>query len=485
MRVYTGWYVRAAGIFLFWGILSALPLAAAPGSSPAVSADLLWAGSWEAGGNLVNRGDLRLNIPGFVVRFQATDRRSTGEAALPLWEHVGEGLSALAGGIYHRSTGSRLLYGIIDEWGLSARLRGPWAKGPPWAENRDPLGGNLKTEPSSTREPEAYLYLASPRRGAFRTYATLQAGKDLSPSVGAGFEAGPSKTSVLRVEGFYTHRELAPHRPAAWFSPSPPLPERDFHLGGLGLFFSTPLFGVAADGAYSRTFAFGDGFYGNLALRLGDRPWRLSLTFEGAGDRFSGRDGEAPGGGFRGALRLERRNRGAELFRLDGVLRLSGTGEPDRLSALVSYRFPSTSRGGFLPRLGTIKAEAGRNQGTEPGRTLDTLEGSLGLILGPLRGTFDAALGAYAGEGDRGTYRFKSFQTSGELSYSGGLIQGRVKLGYTGTPGKGPVWTATLSGSIRRKPGRFSLSVSSPDFPRDWTWGVSWRLEGKMPVILK
>jgi hypothetical protein len=469
-----------------WGLLwsaAALPLNAAPppalsgAEKPPPQADILWTGSWEAGGNLVNRGDLRLNALDFTARTQITDRRSTGEAALPLWEHAGEGLSALSGGLYHRATGSRLLYGIIDEWGLSARLRNPWAKAPPFAETRRPAAADLKTEPSSTRGSEAYLYLSSPRLGMFRGYASAQTTGDL-PSLGGGLEAEPAKKTLLRIEGFYTGKHLDPYRPAAWFSENPPLPERDFSLKGLSLFFTAPLFGIAADGAYSETFAYGRGFYGNLALRLGDRPWRLSLAADAAGSRFADRDGSPAGKGFRGAARLERRGRGSSLLRLDAVLRSGGFGEPfDRASALFSYRFPA-ALWDFPLRPSKFSLEASR-KGVEPGEILDTLGGSLGFNLGPLRSVFETALSTYAGEGE--ARRFNTLKSSGELSYYGGPLQLRAKLGYTGTAGKRPAWETAFYGSIRGKPGRFSLKIASEDFPRSWTLGISWRLEGKIP----
>jgi hypothetical protein len=477
MDIQTGRFIRPLLALIGAGALGLLPLGAAPGGG--VVSDLLWAGSWEPGGSLVNRGDLRLNGAGFMARLQATDRRSTGEDALPLGEHLGEGLSSLGAGLYHRGTGSRLLYGIIDEWGLPARLRNSWAKSPPFVEIRERAGANLKTEPSATAVPEAYLYLATPPGGKFRGYSAFQTGADLAPSLGGGLEAALGKGTALGAEGFYTGKTLEAHRPGAWFSESPPLPERDFRLGGLGLFFSAPLFGLAADGAYSETFAFGRGFYGNLALRLGERPWRLSLSAEGSDRRFTGRDGEAPGRGLRGAARLERRGRGQELLRLETVLRSGGIGEPlDRVSALASYRFPA---GGGALRPGTIRVEAGRN-GAEPGKTLDTLEGSLSFGWGKFRPVLEGALGAYPGAGPGGGYRLQTYRAAAEVACYGGPLQGRFRLGYTGSAGKAPLWETTLAGSIRGKLGRLSLSLSSADFPHAWTCSLSWRLEAKIPL---
>jgi hypothetical protein len=516
-------YRWAAGLFLSVPALI-LPRAAAAQTSPVsvyagetaetpkpaggVSAEFLWAGSWrqqwrpdedgglEAGtGNLSNREDIKVSALGLTARFQALDKRP----AL-FWEHLDEGVTAFSGGIYHNPTGSRLLYGVLDEWGLSARLRNPWGKSLPFVESRRPLTADIKTEISSTRPPsedsEAYLYLGSPQMGKFRAFASVQTDMRQTPAFGGGMDLQFARKTSLRAEGFYLQQRLAPAVPSTWFSFPPALPERDFRLGGAGIFFTTPFFGAAVDGACSETFAWGRDLYGNLAFRLGDKPWQVSAGADAAGSRFVDRDGSAVGAGFRAAARVDRKGKGSSLFRASLTLRGPEIGAAfNRGSAAVSYRFPKSLKfplpfgTAFRPgRVSLSAARDGRNQE----QIADSLDTGVSFYLGPVRTAFNAALTCVT---DRVSRDFDTLKISGELSYYTGPFQFRAGAGYAGTRSKSPVWDLSWYVSIRGKreqqilpnrrlvpnrlilPGRFSVKVSSPDFPEKWACDLSWRLE--------
>ncbi|MDR2370224.1 MAG: hypothetical protein LBD71_01990, partial [Treponema sp.] len=154
---------------IVWGLLML-----SPGFLCAQGVDALWTGSWEHGGNLVNRGDVRLFLPCmFSLRAQAIDSRPddpgrTGFQPAGFGESGKNGLTSFSGGLYHKPTGSRLLLGILDEWGLPARIRNPWIRSLPFAENHSRSMADLKTEISSTKDAEAYLYLGSPQLEFFR-----------------------------------------------------------------------------------------------------------------------------------------------------------------------------------------------------------------------------------------------------------------------------------------------------------------------------
>jgi hypothetical protein len=469
------------------------------------SAGFLWAGSWdlsgihaEKGGGLVsgsgnfsNRAELKAAALGLAARFQALDKRPAR-----FWENPGQGLTLFSGGIYHNGTGSRLLCGVLDEWGLSARLRNPWGKAAPFAETRRSLAADLKAEPSSTRENEAYLYLGSPLLGKFRVFGSLQTDMQWSPAFGGGADVRFAKKTSLRAEGFYTQKRLAPVSPSSWFSFPPPLPERDFRFGAAGLFFTSPFLGAAFDGAYSETFAWGRDMYGSLALRLGDKPWQVSAAADAAGSRFVDRDGDAAGAGFRTAVRVDRKGKGSSLFRTTLTLRGPEIGEPfNRGGAAASYRFPA-SRKFPLPfgasfRPGRVSLGAAWD-GRDREKRLDAFDAGFSFYLGPVRTAFTAAL-AYTAAG--GSRDFGSVKASGELSYYTGPFYFRTKAGYTGTPSKPPVWDVSWYLSARGRPkaghltipGRLSVKVSSPDFPQKWACGFSWRLElqaGNLPLRL-
>jgi hypothetical protein len=465
---YPGGFLRVVLAAFVAGGLSAAP------KIPDLKLELLWTGSWEQEGDLINRGDLRLHGFGLTARTQVTDKR-------PAWENIETGNTAFGGGLYHDSTGSRVLYGIQDERGLPARLRNPWARAIPFAEYHTPMAQDLKTEPSATREPVTYLYLGSPRLGPVKGFASVLLDGEFTPAYGGGMDAQFGKKTNLRFEGFYTERELPPRKSSAWFSETPPLPARDFRFYGANLTFTSPFVGIATDWAYSETFAYGRGLYGNFGVRLGDKPWRFSLAGDGAASRYVDRDGGAAGAGFRAAGRLERRGKRNSLFRLDAGLRAPGLGAYfNRSSGGVYYRLPVSS-GNFPVRPSRFSLTLSRNA-SEKEKTLDSAEGAAGLDLGPVRTLIRGTLTGLTRAG--GTplpnpgkgYGFNSLKISGELSYNLRTLQLRSTLGYTVLANKDPAWNGAVSAAFRFAPGRLSLKLASENFPHEWAWTVSWRL---------
>ncbi|GHU55628.1 hypothetical protein FACS189442_3430 [Spirochaetia bacterium] len=484
---------------------------------PVFSWDILWSGSWEKEGKLENRGNLQLHLPrlGLTLREEILDRRS-GKFPQPWpWEEaaIAEADSALLGGFYHNPTGSRLLYGILDEWGLSARLRNPWARSVPFAENHKPSMAELKTAPSSTKEAETYLYMGSPVLDFFqgkpwetsmRLFASTLVDKNRNTSVSWGLEGRFNKKMGLNLEGFYTGRELAPRKSSAWFSKTPPLPARDFTLYGFGSLFTSPFVSVSSDWAFSETFAVGRGVYGNLGLRIGNplaplgRRWQLSLAADGASPRYTDRNGAAPGEGFRTAIKFELKGKKSSLLKLSTSLRGSTFGEFfDRSTTTGYYRFPAAAVPFHLSR---FSLTTGRNA-QNPARTLDSLDGTLSLTLNPQRimkqrrggpwaapvnlalsGSLDGTLNL-AGEKQpfpypipQGEYKFDSAKVAWELSWSPAIFQFKTKTAYVMKGEKEGLWDLSFSAAIHGKPGRFSLKIASPDFPEKWDFTVSWRL---------
>jgi hypothetical protein len=495
--------------------------------APLFTWDLLWAGSWAYEGNLDDRVDLRLHLPltGLSLRGEVLDRRS-GEDLLA------EANTAYLGGLYHNPTGSRLLYGILDEWGLPARLRNPWARSIPFAENHKPSIAELKTTPSSTKEAETYLYLRSPALDLFRGtrgetsvrgFASALADRERNTSFGGGLEGQFGKKAGLNLEAFYTARELSPRKSSTWFSETPPLPARDFALYGLGLLFTSPYVSVSSDWAYSETFAWGRDLYGNLGLRIGNplaplgRRWQFSLAADGAGKHYTSRDGTSPGGGFRTAGKFELKGKKSSLFRLSTSLRGSAPGETfEWSSSTVYYRFPSAPA---AFRFSRFSLTANRNA-QAPAKTLDSLDGTLAFTLNPqgiLRGipvissliwpatespqaksaprkgslwavpvglVFSGSLDGTQALSDgpppyplpQEDYDFISAKAAGEISWSPGVFQFKTKTAYIIKAQKEGIWDLSFSAAIHGKPGRLSFKVASPDFPEKWDFTISWRL---------
>ena len=290
--------------------------------------------------------------------------------------------------------------------------------------------------------------------------------------------------TALRMEGFYTRQRLAPKSPAAWFSETPPLPERDSEILAGSVLFNSPLFAVAGDIAGSQTFAYGEDLYGNLAFRIGDRPWRLSLAADAAGSRYVGRDGNATGAGFRAAAKAERRGKRSSLFRVSSALRAGELGEKFyRSTTLFYYHFPTApakSTRLFWPS--RVSLTINRNA-ENPEKIEDSIKALGGFRLWKVPLVFQAALsGLCTAEnplpypGADYPYGFTSAKISGEASYTLKPFQFDTKLGYTiKNKGENQVETS-LSASARVKWGRFTVKVSAGDFPQYWDFGFSWRM---------
>jgi hypothetical protein len=481
------------------GTIAAQP---APAQSPLPG--FLWSGSWESEGNLTERFEVRLDIPGpaLELRFQLLDRRpASGGAAFS--ETFGGDLADKAlthpgAGLYHIPTGSRVLYGVLDSYGLAARVRNIWIRGAPYAEAHAPSSADLKTAPASTAVPQGYAYLGTPLlplgKGRLRGFlsAAVSAGEERVPGVTAGADYLFGKAGLVRLEGFYTRRELAERTSSTWFSMEPALPGRDTRLFAGTLVVNIPSFGFAADFAFSETFGFGRDYYGNLGLRFGDRPWRLSLAGDGAGSRYVDSSGAVPGAGLRGAVRLERRGRKSSLFRLNALVRGPGPEEPDtgpgvwdfasmvksfnRRSLELYYRLPGTSAPLALSRFSLSLDRDGRDRE----KTLDSAGALAALKLGPVDSVSQGKITGGAGEG----YDFVSGRVSQSLSWTWRpgtqkralAVRFSARAGYGKTAGKEGVWDASFSAAVRGKRSRLGLTVAAPKLPGKWEYTVSWRL---------
>jgi len=477
---------------------------------PLFNWSLLWSGSWEENKTLHNRGEAKLHfLPlGLVLRGQVLDRRTLNFELDDPWGDPEKAVTNYMGGLYHRTTGSRLLYGVLDEWGLSARIRNPWIRSPPYAENHMPLIADLKTAASSTKQDEAYLYLSSPVLELFpnlklRGFLSAQTEVEkLTPAFSGGFDFMFANNTSLLLEMFYTDAMLPPTKAGSWFANPPPLPEREFHLYAAGLLFTHPDFSVSTDWALSETFAWGTDIYGNFGVSMTPllpfgnraRPLTISFAVDGAGGRFVYRDGANHGAGFRGAAKIEWKDRYNSLFRINTVLRGPGLGEEtngaffNRSSTGIYYRFPSKSNSNFPVRLTRVSLTADRNA-VNLKKVSDGLSGYIGLSVNlanhPLGINLSGSVDGLAVlEGSPSPYpvheESRVFDTGSvgcEFVLPLGIFQFRSKTGCTFYAEKGEKWDFSLSASARFRYGRLSLKAAMTDSGEKWSWTVSWRLE--------
>jgi hypothetical protein len=294
-----------------------------------------------------------------------------------------------------------------------------------------------------------------------------------------------------------------------WFLDSPPLPEREFRLYGLGLLLNSPYFSLSGDAAWSRTQVEEGDLYGNLGIRVGNKGtgrrgsfWQFSLAADGAGPRYTGSDGSNPGAAFRAGGKFEWQGKKTGFLRLN--TNLSGPGlvlntekdlglNFDRSSSSLYYRPPM----GTLPlRISRISLSAGRDARESP-QIMDSAElglsfagspqaiarsivqglarfgletedlplpeGTLSLGLsGLLSASPKAGLQGNLGWGGkalpwpipRGPYFFESLKAGAELTWSQPLSLGPLNRLMNGSPrGNSPVRGPSRQGNLQIKAG--------------------------------
>ena len=489
--------------FLFLLFLGVFACVGAPAQA-LFDYNLLWTGSWYksirspdielpstdeifSGGTLYNRGDLSLGLPRqeLSLRYLATDKR-----LLPLEEDDGRAGFNPALGLYHRGSGSRILYGVQTEFGLPERVNNVWLHGIPFMESRSPSSRDFKLEPAARDRAESYLYLALPYDWlpGFDAFFSAALDDEMNMAFGSGIGFGRN-SRLIRFEGFYTRKELAPRRASTWFSEAPPLPQRDFDIYALSMLFNTPNLAFATDWAFSETFAWGQGTYGNFALRLGQRPWRFSVAGDGATNRFADRSGSTAGAGLRLGARAERFWPRSGLLRFQTSLRAPSLHENLNRGNLSVYYRPSAPSAAerrldnFPMRFSRASISLNRNA-RNLDKTADSLNTLLGYQFGPLSGSLSFALNSLSSLAPDNTSLFQyplfesfdSFRVSGELTWRPGIFDIRTRLGYTIREEKDPIIDFSLNCSARPgRWGRVGLRIACTDFPERWNYTLSWR----------
>jgi hypothetical protein len=512
------------------GFLAAFILlgtAAYPGEAPNMAklslpekleTEFLWSLSWDYGKNLNNRWNLLFSLPledepgknsdALSFRFQVLDRRPEA-----FWQDSGGALSHVSAGIYHRATGSRLLYGQLDEWGLPARIRNPWIRSLPLAEYHRPGLADLKNDISAGQNNAAYLYLGSPGLnfaglGTWNLFFSALAREGQgdspdgalpggprfggvffqSPDLGGGMQGNFSNKSVFRIEGFYTARRLEARKPSSWFSASPPLPERDFRLGALSIYYGSPYFSIASDGAFSETFAYGRGAYGNLGLSFGGLGWKLSLAADAAGGSYVGRDGKIPGNAFRVGGRFERKGEASALFSATATLRARSPGDGISKSDIgLRYRLPGKKSSSLLrlSRLSLILKRDNDVLDSSP-RALDSAAVSALFQRGALSAELGAQVSWAASLRPLPCPEFSRigslsvWEGNGRLSAKIQALTLETRVGYTAEYGATPYWERSFSAVFNRGPCRLRAALSwtgknaEPGFTLSWRFRAQW-----------
>ncbi|MDR0408994.1 MAG: hypothetical protein LBH18_01150 [Spirochaetaceae bacterium] len=451
------------------------------GSDKLFGFSILESGSWVENGDFNNRLDLRLYAPfGLSLRGQLNSKYPA-----PPWDDFDEGINAPGAALYHKGTGSRLIYGRVETRGLLNRARNMWARSAPWFESHIISNADLRTSAGDMETAVFYMDLLTPAIGPFNAYFSAQSDKKINTVFTGGAGARLPFNSMFRFEAASAERMLDERKTDAWFSDNPYIPARKLKFYALSTVFSSPYFCFSGDFAHSEVFAWGMDIYANAALRFGAGPWRLSLAADGAGARFSGADGSIPGAGFRSAAKFEWEGRRNMLFRASSTLRSASWQSPfDRSASSLYFRFPVDKSNPFRVNRVTFAME---RDARDWERITDEL--SLGAVFsaGPFRPQFDMRLDQHTASSVGGTiYPYPDYTVKHEfdsLKFSGGVSCAVFFVSLKGTvsyylSGKNePLISSSLSASVSGKAGRIGIKLSDDGKNGKPTYAVSWRFQ--------
>ncbi|MDR3301835.1 MAG: hypothetical protein LBT01_04795 [Spirochaetaceae bacterium] len=461
--------------------------------------ELLESGSWEYDGTMANRIKFVLSAPlKLSFRSEILDKR-----AAPPKEDWTSGFTAFGFALYQRDTNSRILYGHLENWGLSARTRNIWTHAVPYFEAHRASGADLRTAAAVTVSDSFYASLGTPLLRIFEGNSTIALGfstkvdmsilvdaeKNCVYQAGTDFYFGKSEKpkATLRFEGMFSEKTIPERKQSTWFSEKPYLPPRGIHFYALNLTFSSFYVRFSSDFAHSEVFALGEDIYANAAISIGNTPWRFSFACDGAGKYYSANDGSISGAGFRLGGKFEWFGKRNMLVVASTSLRSEATGQPFyRSASKISFRFPLMK--GFLITPSRISFEFERNA-LDTELISDKLIAFAGINIGPLRPAvrFTLVENTSAAYGELPSpfpnffaehtqdYLKSDFEISAPIYF----VTLKGALSYKTEPDKEGAFSASFSASIQGKLGRLSAKISKTEKNDALDYYLSWRIEKK------
>lgn len=469
------------GFFLVIGLALILRSPERVGAAGSNHVDLTVSGDWREGEQIDQRFGLSLvdTLPGLTLRALYVERRPPDDN----YTHSSAG--ALRAGLYHSNTGSRLLFGPLQETGLASRIRDPWGKGLPYAEHHQPRIGELSSYAGPDAPNTTYVLIGTHLKAPLRIYgaASLSESDMIIANLGLRFSGLPS--ILFAVEGTYLANTLDELTSSAWFSDQGPLPERLLRISGLRASLLTPTLSLAGDLAYSYAENQGRGFYGNFALTLGRGQLSLGLCTEIVSDLFTDPEGLCAPEGFRWGVKIVGRPSRSRTLTLEGLFRSPSFIEPvagtEFLAAYGAAEAPRIR----LPVLSSLRLSGKRDLFSEL-FCRDEISGTLSLRWGWMRispfskvkfirsllpGQSRPSPFPLADGGLRQAER--SFGSSLLLQF--GLLDLGARLERTIEARSESQWTASATASLQIWSGRLGISYTLPNTDAAWELGISFR----------
>lgn len=475
------------GLILLIGLVLMLRGPECVGAAGENHAELTISGDWREGEDIDQRFALSLvdALPGLTLRALYVERR-------PPDENYPNASAALRGGLYHAGTGSRLLYGPLQESGLVSRMHNPWGKGLPYAEHHQPRVGELAPRAGPDASNTTYGLVGTRLKAPLRLYgaASLSETDKLIAGMGLQFYGLPS--AELAAEGTYLAWTLDELTPTAWFSEQGPLPERILRIAGLRASLMTHFLSLAGDIAYSHAENQGSGSYGNFALNLRRGPLSLDLSAESVSDLFTDPEGQRAPEGFRWGAKIVGRPSRSQIISLEGLFQSPSPQEPVAVTEIRAAYGAAEAPRNRRPFLSALRLSGKRDRSYDFA-CKDEASGTLSLRWGRLRmSTFGKAefirpllpglsMPSALPLSDGGL-RPTEKSLGGSLTLRFDALDIGARLERTSRPPKEPHWAASAGATLQTKAGRLGLSYTLASADAPWELGVSYRKTVRFPI---
>jgi len=466
---------RASVAFLFFAWSRPCP---APGD-PSFRIQAEESGTWIQEEGIRNEADIRLSLDRSGLEFRLLALQDGPADPLDAPEAVETGFSVQ---LRHIPTNSKVLYGALEERGLPARVTNPLRKGLPYFENRTATDAQIDSDASADSSGEWYLRLGTPQASPVAAYGAVFDTEALQPSFTAGAAFGlPGKPS-LAFDAYYGPAALPPRDADTWFSDYPPLPERDLQFSAASISARMPKLSLAADWALSSPRFQENGAYGNAAIELGDRPFRLSIAADRVWGPFSSREGYESADALRSGIRLDYRWARGGRLRWEAE-RVSKEDSSLSLEEGCSLLFPRQREIFFIVPL-SLAVSASRKLLEDAVSDTAGLEGAFDLF----RLRFRAALSLgfetiLTDEGSAAPIQpFSGPETALErrsadlsLTFRIGPVSLKGTAAFDAERDSVPAWKASAQAAALFKAGQARIKGELENGGKTWTWTFSWR----------
>ena len=474
-------YVCISIFFIFYSIA----VGSAETNKIQGKADLLFSGVWQPGESLEHKLNLIYTpkLAELSIRAFLSDARPCPSSNVPQ-----EINPKVFGGMYHHPSNSRILAGPIIQKGLLQNMNSPSLGTVPYAEDHHRSSADLETTARTSTNIQHHITLATLKEKKFQAYTLLTIDSGTNWNVLGGWQNSGENESELRLEGFFLSQMLPERRSSAWFSDSPPLPQRTSSMVGFSGLLKSTMGTICAEGAWSQTQFMPLGFYGNSAVELDLDQWRIQLAADGTAGIFIGKNKKEAPRFFRSGIKIERTTARYGTIELACYSRsLSLSNYPDELGFLLDIKtkeFPSILQLNRVSISAKRTAEGAKATRRDLRESISTVI-ELGFYPIVLHLGADLYRLTPNDQGDRGIILFSGMDgqaidagTDLQCTATGqfGPIGIKTTLGLALQPERTILWNGLVQGIFKQDGYALNITCKSDELPHTWNISIAYQV---------